>query len=102
MSDTEREFTTPEYDRETSVELTDRKVSSRGRIRIPADVRKEHDLCACVVDAVLDYGPGTVPLMDVQTTKDGRLQIPTRIRDRYGIESGMLVDVTIKGVIEDV
>jgi len=92
---------TPTYDREIGVEIEDLRVDSKHRVRLGADVCAEHDLNGSLVDAAVDYGPGSFPAPERRVSDTGRMRLPAASCRRYAVTPGMLVDVTIEGVITD-
>jgi len=87
------------YEEELGIELGDQMVQKGHLVQIPADLRREHDLSLCYIDAAVGVGDRSFPLTDAWVNAEGQLNIPKGKRDIYGVEYGDRVDLKVEGVV---
>jgi AbrB family looped-hinge helix DNA binding protein len=75
------------------------QVTPNNRVQLTAEIIDAHDPCEGFVDATVSRDGNTMPLTDREVDKQGRIYLPKKKRELYGIEAGDHVEVDIEQVV---
>ena len=84
---------------EIDADFESRKLSDDGRVTLPRDLLREHNLYGAIIDVQVSQGESAAAVMDAEVGPSGKFTIPAKKRELYGFEPGEYVSGTVDKVI---